>query len=228
MLSGILHRWRSSVRRALLVAAIAGALTAGQTQALELTIEGNKIVASGLSPGARVAWLATLRSFDEDRLNVRNLHTEITDSNNDGTVLYDLGTPIPEISVWAAVEVGTGAAAVLVPDSDERQERVFPPGSLAAQAGSGPFDLLAYPAAQLLALWVRPSNGTSFLIENADGSGADFDGLQDTVATAQSADASPLVPGTDVPPSFATGDVLVVLDPITLEFSVTQVPSNAP
>lgn len=213
--------WKAYARSVLGV--ILGTGLTSAAAAVEIQFEVDKVLVSGLHAGNRIALLATTRQFDDLTMSQRNLWQVITDSDSDGDAVYDFGKPIPEASIWAAVEIESGDTAIASPAAEELKIVAFPSGGLSNQSGSSSTDLLTYPADTLLALWVRPGAGGSFLLSSADGGSQDFDGLQDAVSSVRAEDASPMTLSVSVPTSFSTGDVLVVLDPTTFEISTTSV-----
>lgn len=197
---------------------------ASAAQALDVQFANNQVVVTGLQSGNRVAFLASVRTFADYAMTVRTVSSLVTDADNDGAIAYDFGEPIPEASIWAAVEVETGAWDVEMPLAEDKQQIPFPQGGLSTQAGGSANDLLSYPANEVLALWVRPAADSAFRFLNADGGVSDFDTLVDAVSTSLAADAEPLTLSSDAPTSFAAGDVLVVIDPQSFQFSATTVP----
>jgi hypothetical protein len=175
---------------------------------------------SGVTPGGGVAVLGVVRER-RGFLGVRERTARrLDDADADGVVTLDYGATVPLRSVWIAVDVTDGAAAVGVP-------------------GGASFDEMPEPAVQRIdpahvwvssrtaeALLVRPgaTGGAAWVLSASDAGTRDADALVNGLIRIPLSLMEPLAPGGPPPPQvFADGDVVVRVDSETLAYSVTPV-----
>lgn len=197
----------------------------GPLQALEIAVSEHQVEASGVTAGGEVAWLTVWRELDErSRTRVTLLDRTTSDEDGDGRVTLEVERPIPPLSVWVAVDVTTGQAAIVSPEGIPL--RWAPDGSVRR---TGPHIEVALKRPELLL--VRPGLG-AFRARVADGARDDAGARGDARVTLTPSAFRRAVPKS-VPPGppdeiplpqrFASGDVLVGVDMRTLEVVLAEV-----
>jgi hypothetical protein len=207
----------------LAIVGMAGAQPAGP--GLRVSFEAAAVVASGVTPGERVAWFSVAREDTGSGSLIVRREEVTADTDRDGTVRLDLDRPVPPRSIWAAVDLKTGDFALAAPADYPLRQAAFPAGAFRPSAGGG-FDRVLAPERELVMLFVaRPTVGV-WALTVWDGAPEDEDGpanhgislafnRMETVA------ASPGPPATLQP-----GDLVVLMDPNAMEVSVTRLEGN--
>jgi len=140
-----------------------------------------------------------------------------------GEALVELGRPVPERSVWAAVDLTSGEIALAAPAAFELREVSFPQRGIGAtrrhlEDARRFLDVLlvrpvaAVPAGQDAAA-VAGAWGRSF----GDGGEGDDDGSLDGKVRVALADLAPLGTSPQPPSELGPGDIVVAVDATTLE-----------
>lgn len=207
-------------------------LAAGPADGLEIRVLSDGAEVTGASAGGEVAFLSVWREVNaQGGTEVTLLDKSLRDDDGDGQVSFsvaDLERQIPELSVWIAVDVVTGEAAVATPGRFEPQmaEARFP-------GASGRVEL---EVSRPVALWVRPGVG-AFLAHVRDGEGRDRDRAANGRVALGPADFTrppgrpdqARAPGSRPgPPAFSAGDVVVGVDAGTMAVVALRIPGHAP
>jgi hypothetical protein len=167
-----------------------------------------------VTPGGRLALLGT--AVHPGPTITRYRFAEVlSDDDGDGTIVFDPRGGVPLRSVWAAVDLATGAVSVAAPDEYELDHRTVdlkvlkhdPDGLVSA------LDLAELSVDLLL---VRPGEG-AWLLRAYEGGAKDGDGKPNGRLMLQPGDAEPLRGITTVAPrKLKAGDVLIAHDPFAL------------
>jgi hypothetical protein len=182
-----------------------------------LSFDEQVVVIEGLAPGGRAAVFGIGRGM-EGFMPVRVEVWEMVDADGEGVARLDLQLPVELAagSVWAAVDLSAGETALAAPEGVVLHEISFPVGGL-----PGGLTSLDDGRPSLGVLWVRP--GTDPAASGAwggrieDGGPRDGDGAQNRRLRALLDRLEPLGNGGPPPRRLAPGDVLVGIDPATLE-----------
>jgi hypothetical protein len=174
----------------------------------------NAVVARGLTPGGPVAWfsVATERGEWLDVL-VRRQIEAVADAK--GGSSFELEKGVPALSVWAVVDLTTGAFDLAAPGSDGLREIPFPGDALRATP-SGDVPFLEDTRSYLEVLLARPGHG-AWGLTVGDGTADDADGMPDGRTRIAIDSLRPLTAGRAGARSVTAGDVIVVVDPNTME-----------
>ncbi|HEV7669330.1 MAG TPA: hypothetical protein VGS22_12465 [Thermoanaerobaculia bacterium] len=70
---------------------------------------------SGLTPGAKITWFSISREFYDYGLSIRLRNGTATDLDNDGQEKIEIDGDLSPASIWAAVDIATGAFALATP-----------------------------------------------------------------------------------------------------------------
>jgi hypothetical protein len=209
--------------RLLSAAAVVGAL-ASPALAAEPTVsfEEQSVVVTGLPPGGEVSLFGISRGYD-GLAGYELRHDALLTADGEGTVRYELDLPVSLQSVWSAVDLSTGEVGLGVPED----------GVLRLARSQSAFDAERRTVTELRRFadiqWVRPGAREVAGVWGArlgDGAAGDEDGLEDLSIRAPVSAFAPVRSGEEspVPDRLAPGDVVVVIDPQTLEISVTRLP----
>ena len=186
-----------------------------------LTLETQAAVASGITPGGSVALFTAARGFNGFLPYLIHRREVVSDDDRDGAVRLEASFPIPLQSVWAAVDLATGGFTLAAPEGFELREVSFLGNAFGAVRRS-----LADRRRFLEILVVRPSasaDTNAWKKSFSDSSPSDDNGVEDLGVRAQLSSLEPLAPsGGPAPNHLAGGDVLIVVDPYTLEFYAAQ------
>ena len=189
-----------------------------------LTADARTLSASGLTPGGRVVWFGVARDLDDWVPRLTHLRQEAV---ADAAGQAELAIPLPgsAAAVWAVADLATGTFAAARPDDPEFAVTPLPPGSW--QSGQAPADRLTAARSRLDLLLVRPGTGPAagaWRGPVGDGGPRDLE-QGDGVLTAGLDDLEPVGAAPPEPPAHgAPGDLLLAIDPDTLELLALRLP----
>jgi hypothetical protein len=178
--------------------------------------EESAVVAKGVTPGGSVVLFGIARERPGRITQVVRRDTVLPDADGDGAVRLDLGRPVATQSIWAAVDLGTGAFAVATPDGMPRRE-VALPGESFRRGPRGAVEALQGAREFLEILIVRPGEG-AWSLSVGDGGDSDADLQPDGSIQAALASMRPLQAAKAALDELLPGDVVVLIDPRQLEF----------
>jgi hypothetical protein len=214
--SPVLRRFRLAVPLLLLP----GALTAQPI----LTIEANAVVASGVTAGGQVAFLGVGREPVEWSGRVVRFEAVLADDDGDGTVRFILETVVPWRSVWAAVDLATGGAALAAPAGYPLRTVALPADALAGAGGDSGEVVLRGDLVEILV--VRPglagAETGAWGLTAWDGHEGDQDGVGTGSVALRLPGLEPVGTTRAAPERLVPGDVLIAIDPNRLEASLTR------
>ncbi|HEX8408216.1 MAG TPA: hypothetical protein VF883_05090 [Thermoanaerobaculia bacterium] len=205
----------------MITAAIAGT-TAAADDVLRVSIESQRFALRGFASPGRVVLLGMSVHANGGTITQIPFVTALTDDDSDGLIRYAPEAGIPFRSLCAAVDLATGVIAIATPDGysvrtvevDRKDLRSDPEGLLDALRidGSGAYLLI-----------VRPGAGAWFLHAH-DGGAHDGDSRRNGSMSLAFDGAQPLLGMPAEPPrKLRTGDVLIALDPTSVELRTLTV-----
>jgi hypothetical protein len=168
------------VRRTVLVAIAAllvGTSAFAQSNKIKIELEGQTVIAKGVTKGGEVAILYVGRERAFSQTHVIRQDFTLTDADREGAVKLDFKRPIPLRSVWAVVDVSSGAIGIARAGYEVRTDRRIQP-SASTFAKDGTPALFRVECQYAQGLLVRPGEGV-WPIALGDGSGLDEDGTTD-------------------------------------------------
>lgn len=201
----------------LLLSLLPSALAFGQPAADEpaFTFEPSAVTVSGVAPDTPVVVFYVGRQGVDGV--VRVVHgQEVVTADAAGQGHLSLENGVPPASLWAAVELASGAFSVAAPEGQPLREATLAADGLRAD-GQGRYHLLRDFREDLEVLYVRPGLG-AWALSLRDGVGTDRDGREDGALSLSLDDLRGLRDGPGPPSQFAAGDVLIALDADRLEF----------
>ncbi|HWS72381.1 MAG TPA: hypothetical protein VN605_09710 [Thermoanaerobaculia bacterium] len=193
--------------------AVGSGLRGATTPAPVLTISGNRITASGMTPRSSVFFFGVAHERRRFTPVVLRVEKMIVDDDGDGTVVFDYGKVVPGESVWAAIDMTDGRRVTGTP-AGAALPLVLQNEPIVANNGQLKQILVSLRACHLLL--VRPAVGVWGQVLVA---GNKFDTHQSNDGGV-SADVSNSIPaqGLKVSPPIHLEkvDVIVLIDPVTL------------
>ena len=211
------------MHRALLVGiALFGVAVAGEAAPPTLTFTEDAVVVRGVREGGRVAAFAVVRDVTNFQLTFGRLDALLTDDDKDGVVEWKLERPVPAQSMWAAVDVESGELVLATPGDYPLRRLAVPANALGDSRRNGVDALVAEWRALVEILLVRPGEGAWALTAGADATGDEDDERADGRISTALEDLEPLGASPPPPKKIAPRDVLVVMDPDTMELYAGQ------
>lgn len=195
---------------------------AGQSR-IAVQVSAKEIVASGVSPGTDVYLFGGLQVGQGFYSTLMTVDHMASDDDHDGVVRFAYPKGVPLRSVWIAVDQRNGDVGAGVPSGYTLRMTSVPPGAWKRKSGAA-IDALAIEHKALEYLLVHPGRGV-WRWQADQGSKRDEDGLDDNVVTISPARMRRVVKGSHADPgTFASGGVLVAIDPFSLEVLSSRVP----
>lgn len=185
--------------------------------------EPDAVLASGLAPGGQVIFFAAARTDQRYHRWVRTWREAVEDLDGDGVARLELDGEVPLKSLWLAVDL-SGEVGVAAPEGFPLREVALEAGALAGAADPE----LRLRLRWLEVLWVRPGVGAwgATAFEGGEGDG---DGRADDRVTAALASLAPVrADGPPAPRSLLAGDLLLLISPDWLEYTLVRWPPQLP
>lgn len=178
----------------------------------QITLGTDRITASGVTPNGEVVFFARSVTY-RGGVPLLERHAFVaSDADGDGVVTHTLET-VPRYSVWVAVDAESGAYTVRTAAGTEPVLIALPAGSWRENDGGADV-----PRAWVDFLLVRPKKG-AWVLDVMQGGARDDDGQNDASLRLRTSAMQPLL-GKDAPPPQAKKDVLVLIEPRTLDVSI--------
>ncbi len=183
-----------------------------------ISFEDQAVVVSGGTPGGEViVWSVYRERVAGISTRVGRFHQRVA-ADAGGSARLDLGVGVPELSVWAAVDLATGQSAIGTPGSFALT--TIDPSARRIDRALG---RLAVDRHSLELLLVRPGVG-SWRLAIHDGGPDDEDGAYDGSLRASLAALLPDAKSGEAPRQFLKGDLVVAVDPTDLQLFTLQIP----
>jgi len=208
--------------------AVAGALLAAPClwAVPAITLSQRIVSVSGITPGAEVAWLSVAREIEDNSARVVRRGGSVLDDDKDGTVRWEIDRGVPWQSIWAAVDLASGAVALATPDGYPLRD-VTPqhPGHGNGLAGRQDWDVDDRAIVHLLI--ARPGGG-AWTITTGDGGDDDASRPGDGRLVASLARLHALGAAPAPPERFNPRDIVIAIDPDRMEVFVERLPEAKP
>ncbi|MEM9594085.1 MAG: hypothetical protein AAGD06_07470 [Acidobacteriota bacterium] len=201
-----------------------GLATSAGAQSLAITFDGQDVVATGLAPQAEVAWIGGGQFLDRTVPTLFSGTHWAADDNGDGEVRWTQDHPVPNVSVWAVVDLDTGKAAAASPPAAGLREAPFP-GVRISQGALRTWGRLAVEAWQVQVLLVRPGKG-AWSLWATEGTRDDEDGEADGWLTLETDRFEPLGATAGDVGDVQEGDLLTVFDVEAVRLSTHTVEAS--
>ncbi len=182
-----------------------------------VTFEKDRLVVKGITGGGRVGCYGIAHDYVRIRPELLRWEKVEVDTDGDGEVSVGVGRAVPLRSLWLVVDLETGQWSAATPDPTSRRE-VPGKGAGLVTAPDGTRSILRQRRAYLDVLVARPAVGVWVEIAG-DGSEQDADRQPDGVTSVDLAQASAFIGSPAAPKTIDPKDVVIAVDPDTLEFS---------
>jgi hypothetical protein len=201
----------------------ADAAPADAAPALVPSFGDSSFSVSGVTPGGKVVFFATSIEFSGTPAvagEVRRAEIR-SDDDRDGQVRLELGIPLPHRAIWGAVDLTSGAAVMIPSPGYDALRATFGTEQLKNDS-NGQLKKLEWAAAAMNVLVVRAGTGAWSLYARKHTS------VDETARTNQPLridfDSFVAVGDSPRPPgSFKKGDVLLVIDPRRMVYTLLEV-----
>jgi hypothetical protein len=215
----------------LLTATAASAQTTNPSPPLTIGFAEREVVASGATVGGKVAWFSVAKEIRNSAALLKR-RDAIVEAGATGEARFVLEGPIPPLSIWVAVDVASGRFVVVPAPNLERRELQLAPDAF--QPGArGSDDVLRDTYEFLEVALVRPSKGDRGLAGAwagtvGDGGRSDGDGRSNGEVVLPLSRLRPIGQSAELlPPAWAPGDVVAVIDPNAMAVQVATVSPGA-
>jgi hypothetical protein len=202
------------MRQFVVVAALLVLLGTAAAAQPAISFEDQAVVAKGLTPGGAVAWFS-VSNERADWLDMLIRRQVETIADGAGSSKFALDSAPSGLSVWAVVDLSTGAFDMVAPPGGRLREISFPKSGLASSAG-GKVAYFADDRPLIEVLVARPKVG-AWGITAGDGTADDADGATDGHTRISFASMKPLKLGRPAVAGVQPGDAVIVVDPYTME-----------
>ncbi len=206
------------MRRALILASILFLLAAPSLAGPPVvTFEPKAVVVSDVTPGGRVACYGIAHDWVDFYRGIYRWGREAVDDDRDGAVTVELPREVPVRSVWACIDVATGAVAIGAPDHSPRKEVALRGrGSLLGAHGDHQFQV----ESERVDLFLARRGEGAWLQLTGDGATNDDDRTANGAVHAREADFKGIGAVKTVAASLQGACTVVAFYPMTLEYSV--------
>lgn len=184
-----------------------------------LAFDTDTVTVDQITPGGVVAVFGVMRSrLRHPYPEVLRVIEELTDDDQDGVVSFDVEPHVAAASVWAAIDVKTGAAVVGAPEGFEIREI----DSLQRRVPAARVDQFEVDRRRLALLWHRPGEGV-WRLDLQDGATDDAEPGSDGKIRAEARAFRSVGRSAKPPPAaFRRGDALFAVDPRNLDFLLVR------
>ena len=174
-----------------------------------------RVALTGLTPSGSVAWYSVSREPQGySTLVARRSGLAIADALGEATI--ELDREVATASVWVVVDLAKGGLVVAAPRGTSFREIGFDARSVAA-GPAGKLDRLVHARPYLELFLARPGVG-AWVMTAGEGAAGDDDGERDGWLRTALASMEPIETSPPPPDELEADDVLVMVDPRTLEY----------
>jgi hypothetical protein len=206
----------------LLTGAVAGKSAAATAQPPQVSLSGDRIVVTNVTPGQSAVLFGAVQRFTSSgSVQLKRWQRATADEDRDGRVEFNLPEQIPTQSIWIVVDGATGAVAVAAPPESRFRQLEFPSGVLRKKK-DGALEQFVSGRGMVDLLIVRPRVG-AWAAFAADGHDSDADGAQNGKTTVDFSRGRSLVGRVTAPRQLTPRDVVVAVDLRRLQYYLTEV-----
>lgn len=204
---------------AALLAFAPGTLQAQRELSMDL-YEG-VLTVGGVVPGASIALLGVTHQTEDFHAGLERVLEILVDDDSDGEVEIEHKSFALATSVWIAVDLTSGAAAAITGAPEFSPAPIAPPLLSLNAVGSAAIGIYLAGRGAVEGLWVRPDAGY-WELSAVDGGAGEAEGEPDGDLDLPCAVFTDNPQDPDPPALLVDADVLVFVDPWTLDWSVIR------
>lgn len=190
---------------------------------LTVVIDGAHVNVANATPGGKVVFLGIGRFVKGYRVTVRRFDKTVSDDDQNGKVVLDIGEKIPWKTIFVAIDYTSGRFAIATPDGFPLLPIQFKKDFMVAN--NGQLDHLVFEHRFLDMLLVRPGVGVWGQLLG-DGNKFDEGSKGDGKVVGNVARSVPLGGDVPAPKKFDKGDVLVLIDSLHMQAYAVEVGSK--
>ncbi len=187
---------------------------------LAFSFEESVIYLEDATPGGEVVWFS-IASESSDYASTTVPRFSVSSADALGSANFELPDGVPPHSIWAAVDLTTGAYALAAPGDYPLRLAAFPSDALKV-GKNDQVDQLAIQRSDLHILVTRSRVG-AWVGRFSEGAPDDTDGAADGVLTAELVGFRALGESPVAPDAYADGDLVIAIDPINMEVMILRV-----
>lgn len=187
-----------------------------------LAFEDQAVVVSGVTPKGQVVWFSVAKQIEGYMAHFVRREEILPDADGDGSVRFELDRAVPLQSIWVAIDLATGEAAVATPEGYSLRDASAPPGRGRGEPGRP--DWVEEGREILEILLVRPGQG-AWGLTVGDGGVNDDDSRGDGRITAALARLRSLGASPGPPERFQPRDLVFAIDLDRMEFLAERIPA---
>lgn len=194
-----------------------------------LTFEELAVVAGNVTPKGQVAWFSVAREALEFEAAVVRREAVLTDEDEDGIVRFEMEKGVPLRSIWVVVDLTSGEFALGTPADYpiEKGQGVGDVLDVGSKGATGKLDLLV-GRREMLEVFVARAETGAWAATAFDGGEMDQDGEATNSVAMEPAGMEPVADSPPAPEELLPGDVVVTIDPNTMDVAAFRVPEPAP
>jgi hypothetical protein len=192
------------------------------TAAPALLYEDQAVVVSGITPGGQAVWFSLSKQIEGYMAHFVTRQDLLADTDGDGVVRFELDRTVPLQSLWVAVDLASGEAAVGTPEGFPLRDASEAPGHGRGVAGRP--DWVETGRELLSFLVVRPGAG-AWTLSLGDGGANDEDHAVDGRLTATLARLRAVGNSPSPPERFQPRDLVFAIDPDRMEILTERIPA---
>jgi hypothetical protein len=201
--------------------AISSAVYAASAPKLTLTIQGNTVTATGISPGSTAIFVGAARVPDRraylDR--IQRWATAVDDADHDGVVALTLPADVPPVSLWAVADLRDGEYAMV--NGPRLGFHRMDLGNPMRKSKSGSVDSLLLNRRYVELVYVKPGLGA--LQWTANGSSASDELVANVGTIVSIGKGNALHVSGQRPINFTPGGTLIAIDLISMEVGAVDI-----
>lgn len=192
---------------------------AADAAAPAVRFDARSVALTGLTPSGSVAWTSVSRE-PQGYSTLTASRSGVATADALGEATIELEGDVATASVWVVVDLDGGGFAVAAPQGTSFREIAFDGRSVVADP-QGKLNRLVHTRPYVELFLARPGVG-AWATAAGEGAEGDDDGVQDGSLRITLAGLQPLAASPPPPDELAAGDVLVMVDPRTLEYYAVE------
>lgn len=206
---------RRPFRPLLLLLVVLAFPPAADAAAPVVRFDARSVSLTGLTPSGSVAWTSVSRE-PGGYSTLTATRSGVATADALGEAVIELDGDVATASVWVVVDLGEGGFTVAAPEGTSFREVAFDGRSVAASP-EGQLNRLVHARRYIELFLARPGVG-AWATAAGEGAEGDDDGEQNGSLRTTLAAMQPLAASPPPPDELAADDVLVMVDPRTLEY----------